>query len=81
MALTWITTYAVRLPAAYLVSGVRIPLPDFLGGGELLTPMGELMDWEPSLARMWLAICAELLIRGIVFTVRFGQGTWTKIRV
>ncbi|MGD1915009.1 MAG: MATE family efflux transporter [Phycisphaerales bacterium] len=81
MALTWITTYGVRLPAAYLISGVRIPLPEFLGGGEMLNPMGEFMGWEPSLTRMWLAICSELIIRGLVFTIRFGQGTWTKIRV
>ncbi|MFI4917284.1 MAG: MATE family efflux transporter [Phycisphaerales bacterium JB060] len=81
MGLTWFTTYGVRLPAAYLASGVRLPLPDFLGGGELPNPLGELMNWEPSLARMWLAMCGELVVRGIVFAVRFGQGTWTKIRV
>lgn len=81
MALTWLTTYGVRLPAAYLVSGVRIPLPDFLGGGELPNPLGELMGWEPSLVRLWLALCGELVIRGLVFAIRFGQGTWTKIRV
>ncbi|MEQ8316279.1 MAG: MATE family efflux transporter [Phycisphaerales bacterium] len=81
MGLTWFTTYGIRLPAAYLVSGVRLPLPDVLGGGELLNPMGEFLDWEPSLARLWLALCSELIIRGIVFAVRFGQGTWTKIRV
>jgi Na+-driven multidrug efflux pump len=81
MGLTWFTTYGVRLPAAYLISGVRIPLPTFLGGGELLNPLGELMDWDPSLTRLWLALCGALVIRGIVFAVRFGQGTWTKIKV
>ena len=81
MALTWLTTYGVRLPAAYLVSAVRVPLPDFLGGGELPNPLGELMGWEPSLTRLWLALCGELVIRGLVFAIRFGQGTWTKIRV
>lgn len=81
MALTWITTYGVRLPAAYLASGVRIPLPDFLGGGELPNPMGELFGWEPSLTRLWIGMCGELVVRGVVFAVRFGQGTWTTIRV
>lgn len=81
MALTWLTTYGVRLPAAYLLSGVRMPLPQFLGGGELPNPMGELMGWEPSLSRLWLALCGELVIRATVFAIRFGQGTWTKIRV
>ncbi len=81
MGLTWFTTYGVRLPAAYLISGVRIPLPDFLGGGELPNPLGELMGWDPSLTRLWLGLCGELVIRGLVFAVRFGQGTWTKIRV
>lgn len=28
MWLTWISTYAIRLPAAYLLSGVRIPIPN-----------------------------------------------------
>ena len=81
MALTWLTTYGVRLPAAYLLSGVRLPLPELLGGGELLNPLGELMGWEPSLPRLWLALCGELVIRGVVFAFRFGQATWTKIRV
>jgi putative MATE family efflux protein len=81
MGLTWFTTYGVRLPAAYLVSGVRIPLPDFLGGGELPNPLGELLHWEPSLTRLWIAMCGELVIRGAVFAIRFGQGTWTRIKV
>lgn len=81
MALTWLTTYGIRLPAAYLLSGVRIPLPEFLGGGVLPNPLGELMGWEPSLSRMWLALCGELVLRGAFFAIRFGQGTWTKVRV
>ncbi|MEQ8845914.1 MAG: MATE family efflux transporter [Phycisphaerales bacterium] len=81
MVLTWVTTYGVRLPAAYLISGVRVPLPDFLGGGELANPLGELMGWEPSLTRLWLALCGELVVRGLVFAIRFGQGTWTSIKV
>lgn len=81
MALTWLTTYGIRLPAAYLLSGVRIPLPEFLGGGVLANPLGELMGWEPSLSRMWLALCGELVLRGAFFAIRFGQGTWTKVRV
>jgi putative MATE family efflux protein len=74
MLLTWITTYLIRLPLAWVLSGVVIPLP---GGGEIANPLG----LEPSLSRLWIAMCAELFIRGIIFTVRFGQGTWIAAKV
>jgi len=78
MGLTWATTYGVRLPAAWLLSAVEIPLP---GGASIPAPLGELLGLEPSLTRMWVAMCGELVVRGMVFAIRFGQGAWTRARV
>lgn len=74
MGLTWFATYGIRLPAAYLLSGVVLTLP---GGVEIPSLLGV----EPSLARMWLAMCSELVFRGVLFLTRFLQGGWTKARV
>jgi putative MATE family efflux protein len=77
MWMTWITTYAIRLPLAYIFSGVNIPVPEALGGGVLANPFG----FEPSLAGLWVGLCAELVFRGAMFAYRFVQGGWTRHRV
>ncbi len=74
MHLTWWTTYAVRLPLAYLLSGVDIPLP---GGGVIPNPSGR----EPSLAWLWVGLCVEILFRAVVFGARFRKGAWTRGRI
>jgi putative MATE family efflux protein len=72
--LTWIGTYAARLPLAYLLSGVDIPI----GHGRVIpNPTG----LEPSLSRMWIGLCAELVIRAVLFGGRFVQGGWARARV
>jgi Na+-driven multidrug efflux pump len=75
--LTWFSTYAVRLPLVYLCSGITIPLPGFLGGGELKNPLG----FEPSLAGLWVGLCLEVVIRGVLFAWRFAGGKWATQRV
>lgn len=77
MWLTWITTYGVRLPLAYLLSGVDIQLPAWLGGGTIMNPcpIGGGLVW------LWIALCCELMVRCGAFTVRFLQGRWMTIRV
>ena len=74
MMLTWIATYAIRLPAAYLISGVDIPLPD---GRVLENPSA--LDW--GLEGLWIGLCGELVIRCLIFSVRFFLGGWTRVRV
>lgn len=74
MHLTWWTTYAVRLPLAYLLSGVDIPLP---GGGVIPNPSGR----DPSLAWLWVGLCAEIVCRAAAFGWRFMRGVWTTSRV
>jgi putative MATE family efflux protein len=77
MWLTWLTTYGVRLPMAYIFSGVNIPLPHSFGGGVLKNPFG----FEPSLAGLWIGLCSEIVIRALAFTARFLHGGWAHKRV
>jgi putative MATE family efflux protein len=72
--ITWICTYAFRLPLAYILSGVDIPL----GHGRVFkNPFG----LEPSISRLWIGLCAEIIIRGVLFTARFLQGGWARAKV
>lgn len=77
MWLTWLTTYGVRLPLAYALSGVDFPIPSWLGGGVIHNPFRQ----TPSLQLLWVGLCSELVIRCIAFGWRFVQGGWAKARV
>lgn len=83
MGLTWFATYGMRLPLAYLVSGVDIPIPEFMGGGLITNP--RLFEaWfgiTPGLPALWIALCSEMVLRGIIFSLRFFQGGWLKAKV
>lgn len=78
MWITWLTTYAMRLPMAYAFSGVRVPLPQWAGGGTLANPFHL---HEPGLAGLWVGLCVEIFFRAGLFTWRFVQGGWAKQRV
>jgi Na+-driven multidrug efflux pump len=78
MWLTWITTYGVRLPLAYLFSGVDIHLPAWLGGGMIVNPCG---IGRGGLVWLWIALCCEIVVRCVVFTVRFAREEWMRARV
>jgi putative MATE family efflux protein len=77
MWITWLTTYAARLPLAYIFSGVSIPIPAWAGGGSIANPF----PFEPSLAGLWVGLCIEVVIRCAAFTWRFLHGGWTRQRV
>ncbi len=83
MGMTWFTTYALRLPMAYFISGVDITLPERLGGGVIENPriFESLFGLEPSLTALWIALCSEMVLRGILFSIRFYHGGWLKARV
>lgn len=76
MYLTWIATYAVRLPLAYLLSGVDIPW----GGGVIENPLKR-AGFQPSINWLWTALCIEVVIRAVLFSARFMHGGWAKSRV
>jgi putative MATE family efflux protein len=75
MWLTWLSTYAVRLPLAYAFSGVQIPLP---GGQKVANPFHL---HEPGLAGLWIGLCLEIFFRAGAFSWRFLQGGWLRQRV
>lgn len=77
MWITWITTYAFRLPLAYALSGVDVPLP---GGGRLENPFKEWVGGA-SLTGLWVGLCAEIVLRAGMFAWRFWQGGWTRVKV
>ncbi len=82
LALTWVTTYLVRLPLAYALSGVNLKVTRVVDGEPVTTVLLENpFPFEPSLWGLWLGMCLELIIRGIVFTLRYLQGAWTKKQV
>jgi Na+-driven multidrug efflux pump len=74
--LTWFTTYALRLPLAYFFSGVDIPLPESMGG-VLHNPFP--YDW--GLTGLWIGLCTELILRGVLFSARFLHGGWARQKV
>lgn len=77
MWITWITTYGIRLPLVYILSGVEIPLPAWAGGGVIPSPLG----LEPSLARLWIGLCIEVGLRALFFWTRYAGDKWTQQRV
>lgn len=83
MALTWTATYALRLPIAYVLSGVDIPLPEFFGGGIIENPrlLESAFGIEPGLTALWFGLCSEMVLRAFLFAGRFFQGGWLKAKV
>ena len=77
MVMTWISTWGLRLPLAYAMSGVDIPIPAWLGGGLLENPF----PFHLGLAGLWIGLCIEIVLRCAIYGVRFMQGGWMKARV
>lgn len=79
MWMTWVTTYGVRLPLAYALCGVAIPIPEMLGGGVLPNPFPA---WfENGLVGLWVGMCIEVVVRAVVFGWRFAGGGWARSKV
>ena len=79
MFITLFSTWCVRLPLAWLFSGVDIPLP----GDAVIHNPAPLEHWfhvQP-LVGLWIALCAEMGLRPILFCARFLQGGWQRIKV
>jgi Na+-driven multidrug efflux pump len=75
MWLTWITTWGVRLPLAYLLSGVAIPASIF---GEAIANPSPI---QYGFIGLWWGLVIEIVIRCIVFMARWFQGSWKHKRV
>lgn len=77
MYLTWIGTYAIRLPLVYLFSRVDIPLSSDPAGPVIPNPS----PWGGTLSWVWIALSAEVVIRAVLFLARFFHGGWLRHRV
>lgn len=84
MWISWVCTYGVRLPLAYLCSGVDTPVPGWIcrvfelaPGTAIHNPSG----LEPSLKGLWLGLCLEIGIRCALFAWRFAGGKWERAKV
>ncbi len=74
MWLTWITTYGVRLPLAFIISGADLHLP---WGWTIHNPF----PFHLGLPGLWIGLCIEIVIRAVLFAWRFAGGEWAKKRV
>jgi putative MATE family efflux protein len=62
--------------------GVRIPLAHVLALSTLdLGPLGEVRCAGMGLFGAWLAMCADIMVRGCFFLWRFASGKWKGMRV
>jgi putative MATE family efflux protein len=68
---TWVGFFVVRIPLAYWLSLDEINLG----------PLGVYPGLGLELFGAWLAMFADLLVRGIFFLYRFATGRWQRIRV
>jgi putative MATE family efflux protein len=80
MILTWVSTYAIRLPLAYFCSGVDLTV--FGRTIENPLPILELLfGLEPGLVGLWIALCGEHVTRALLFMGRFFHGGWVHVKV
>ena len=83
MALTWISTWGIRLPLAWLCCGVDLPIPIPFAPDLVIpnpAPLQRLFDVHP-LVGLWVGLCAEICVRFLLFLWRFLQGGWQRVRV
>lgn len=80
--ITWVSTYAVRIPLVWLCSGVEIPLP-WMGAGVVIPNPAPLQHyWAITpLAGVWVGLCTEIVIRFLLFSGWFIRGSWMKKKV
>lgn len=88
MFLTWFATYGIRLPLAYAISGVDVyGWRTDAATGELVqrvifeNPFPHIEGVSGTLGGLWIALCAEISLRGVLFAARFLHGGWVKARV
>jgi len=64
------------------VLGVRVPLAYLFTRDWLdLGPLGTIPAWNLGLFGAWLAMFADIYVRGGFFLIRFASGRWKSVRV
>lgn len=69
MRLTYLSTFCIRVPAVYLCA-----VDDAFG-------LGYGIGLGLGLTGVWYGLCAELVIRGLLFIARYRRGTWLRAKV
>jgi putative MATE family efflux protein len=69
--LTWIGFLVIRMPLAYLLTRPEVNLGS----------LGTVPGWDLGLMGAWLAMFADLSVRGLLFLGRFVSGRWKAVRV
>jgi Na+-driven multidrug efflux pump len=69
--ITWLGFFLVRIPLAYLLTQSEVDLG----------PLGVIPGAGIGLFGAWLAMTADIYVRGVIFLVRFASGRWQKVRV
>ncbi len=70
---TWIGFFVVRIPLAYFLALPEVDIPWF--------GIDSIQGCDLGLYGAWLAMVADLVVRGIFFLLRFARGGWQRIRV
>jgi Na+-driven multidrug efflux pump len=68
---TWIGFLLVRIPLAYLLTRETLSLGT----------LGTIPGYDLGLLGAWVAMLADLLVRGLFFVARFASGRWQYARV
>jgi Na+-driven multidrug efflux pump len=76
---TWIGFFAVRIPLAYFIAlqEFSFTLPLYFSSWEL----GSLTGLNKGLYGCWLAMFADIVVRGLFFIARFVRGAWKSQKV
>ncbi len=74
MWITWVCTWLIRLPLAFLISGVDLRFGTFVVHNP--APFG-----NNGLPGLWIGLCSEIVLRGALFWLRFLQGKWKVMKV
>lgn len=67
----WFGFLLVRIPLAYLLTRPRIDLG----------PLGAISGYDIGLFGAWVAMVADIWVRGVFFALRFASGRWKKVEV
>ena len=76
---TWVGFFAVRIPLAYVLALSEFSL--ILPLGSYTWEIGSFVGLGYGLYGCWLAMSADILVRGVFFLGRFARGAWQTQRV